>query len=265
MKNLIPIEKLHAHTHRLFLFAGNDASEKPVFAQCHLPGSHFLTLKDDLTGDATTGKGRHPLPAMHAFSDHMMDLGLSPDTPVLIYEDGPHGFAFRLWWMLKAIGVKDVVILYDPAMHWKEQGTDAPADKPAHKGKGLSFDPRSIIEMSGVKRLIENKEATLIDSRDKERYIGIKDEMDHKPGHIPTALSYPYEDLLTDKMPDEDTIRAHFQNLPTDKPLIIYCGSGVSAPWNILLLDEIGLQTTLYPGSFSGWIEDENNPIEKCI
>jgi thiosulfate/3-mercaptopyruvate sulfurtransferase len=102
-------------------------------------------------------------------------------------------------------------------------------------------------------------------NRDKERYIGIKDEMDHKPGHIPTALSYPYEDLLTDKMPDEDTIRAHFQNLPTDKPLIIYCGSGVSAPWNILLLDEIGLQTTLYPGSFSGWIEDENNPIEKCI
>ena len=202
----------------LFLFASNDASEKPVLAQCHLPGSHFLTLKDDLTGDATTGKGRHPLPAMHAFSDHMMDLGLSPDTPVLIYGNGPNMFAFRLWWMLKAIGVKDVVILYDPAMHWKEQGTDAPADKPAHKGKGLSFDPRSIIEMSGVKRLIENKEATLIDSRDKERYIGIKDEMDHKPGHIPTALSYPYEDLLTDKMPDEDTIRAHFQNLPTDKP-----------------------------------------------
>lgn len=261
MKNFLLPEEITNHSDYTPLYAAIEENEKESFLQCHLPGSHFLHLEEDLTGDATTGKGRHPLPEMNAFADQMMDLGISPDTKVLLYGDGLTMAAYRLWWMLKAVGVQDVKFLYDPNTEWKEHGGSDITPVPEEKGEGLAFDPRSIIEMSEVRRSVEKNDITLIDSRDADRYNGVKDMMDHKPGHIPTALSYPYEALLKDTVPDEAAIRAHFEDLPGAKPIVVYCGSGVSAPWNMMLLDEIGIETKLYPGSFSGWIEDETNPV----
>ncbi len=263
MKNFIQIDELEKQPDAVWLYAGADASEEESFRQNHLPGSHFLSLEEDLTGDKTTGRGRHPLPEMNAFADRMMALGISQDTPVRIYGNGLTMAAYRLWWMLKAVGVREVKFLFDPNARWKEQGTNEKTGEVSVPGQGLAFDPRSIVEMNQVRRFIEREDVTLIDSRDADRYHGIKDEMDHKPGHIPTALSYPYESLHREKMPEPEEIREHFRDLPRDKPVVVYCGSGVSAPWNMMLLDEIGIDTTLYPGSFSGWIEDASNPIEK--
>lgn len=263
MKNFIIPEQLSQHMHRVGIYAGATDGEQEAYSRCHLPGSYFLHLEDDLTGDATTGKGRHPLPEMNTFADRIMALGVSRNTPVLLYSEGLSMAAYRLWWMLKAVGVQDVKYLYDPDSQWKEHCTDKPTPLPESAAIDLAFDPRSMMEMSEVRREIQKEAVTLIDSRDAERYLGIKDEYDHRPGHIPTAHSYPYEALQGDTPPDPERIRNHFEALPTGKPVVVYCGSGVSAPFNIMLLDEIGIGSTLYPGSFSGWIEDPENEIEK--
>lgn len=261
MKNWITYEELESNLDRIIVYTTSEKDGEPSFREHHLPGSLFLSLEDDLTGTSETGAGRHPLPDMTEFAKRMMGLGIGSETPVLIYSHGLDMAMYRLWWMLKAVGAQDVKILYDADARWT--AFDAP-DKavPSTQGTGLSFDPATVIEMDGVKAHTLAKDVNLIDSRDARRFDGIEDTMDHVPGHIPTAVNYPYLDLITSAPPSKEEIQAHFSALD-DRPLVVYCGSGVSAPWNVLLLDEIDKPSVLYPGSFSDWITDPKNPIEK--
>ena len=47
------------------------------------------------------------------------------------------------------------------------------------------------------------------------------------------------------------------------KPVVCYCGSGVTAAHNVLAMVHAGMpEPALYPGSFSEWITDPGNPVE---
>lgn len=263
MKNWITQSELEQNMVRRKIYVALDHTAHAAFQERHLPNSAFLSLKEDLTGTAETGEGRHPLPDMTDFADRIMALGIGADTPVLLYSDGMTMAMYRLWWMLKAIGVKDIVLLYDAAGSWKAFSTHFQDPRQSkNRGSGLRFDENWIAKMDEVQAHVKKQDVLLIDSRDKNRFDGIEDTMDHVPGHIPTAVNYPYEELIRDTPPTKEEIEEHFRDL-TDQPLVVYCGSGVSAPWNILLLDEIGRPSKLYPGSFSDWITNKENKIEK--
>jgi thiosulfate/3-mercaptopyruvate sulfurtransferase len=48
------------------------------------------------------------------------------------------------------------------------------------------------------------------------------------------------------------------------RPVISYCGSGVSACLNLLALEHAGLPAgRLYPGSWSQWSRDPDRPVER--
>jgi thiosulfate/3-mercaptopyruvate sulfurtransferase len=40
-----------------------------------------------------------------------------------------------------------------------------------------------------------------------------------------------------------------------------YCGSGVTAVHDILALAVVGIDATLYPGSWSEWVADPTRPV----
>jgi thiosulfate/3-mercaptopyruvate sulfurtransferase len=47
-----------------------------------------------------------------------------------------------------------------------------------------------------------------------------------------------------------------------DAPVISYCGSGVTACHNLLVLERLGyVNTRLYPGSWSQWSNDPDRPV----
>ncbi len=48
---------------------------------------------------------------------------------------------------------------------------------------------------------------------------------------------------------------------PAGREVGVYCGSGVTATHHLLALAELGVDATLYPGSWREWIRDPSRPV----
>ncbi len=86
-------------------------------------------------------------------------------------------------------------------------------------------------------------------------------------GRIPGAVNVPTgTNLAADgRFRSPDQLRALYAaaGVPLDgTEVAVYCGSGVTAIHDLLALELIGVQATLYPGSWSGWITDPERPVE---
>ena len=96
----------------------------------------------------------------------------------------------------------------------------------------------------------------VIDARDRARYRGDTEPVDPRPGHIPGARSLPCRENLA---PDGTflpvpQLRQKLADAGVTGPatLVSYCGSGVTACHNLLMIEHAGLgRGRLYPGSWS--------------
>ena len=109
----------------------------------------------------------------------------------------------------------------------------------------------------------------IIDARSKERYLGIKDRVDPIAGHVPGAISHPFNNNLTKDgvFKSASELRLIYSKILGDSSatnIISMCGSGVTACHNILAMEIAGLfGAKLYVGSWSEWITNSNRPIAK--
>jgi len=110
----------------------------------------------------------------------------------------------------------------------------------------------------------------LIDSRAPERFKGVPGGDYPRYGHIPGAVNVHaysnFSDKQSWKLLADETLKEQFSRegaSATDQPVITYCGSGVSACMNLLVLRKLGFENlSLYTGSFSEWGGDYSRPIE---
>ncbi|HAJ41552.1 MAG TPA: thiosulfate sulfurtransferase, partial [Alcanivorax sp.] len=80
-----------------------DLSKDQVYDQAHVPGAVHLDFKRLLAG---TQPAPGLLPSDDALSALFSELGLTPDTQVVAYDDEGGGWAGRLLWTLDVIGHK---------------------------------------------------------------------------------------------------------------------------------------------------------------
>ena len=99
------------------------------------------------------------------------------------------------------------------------------------------------------------------------RLLLVREKIDNKSGHIPGSINSPYAANINEKgffKSNEELIKK-FEILLNDssKEIVHMCGSGVTACHNFLAVDltqKFGVQK-IYIGSWSAWIEDENNEV----
>lgn len=111
--------------------------------------------------------------------------------------------------------------------------------------------------MGDMKRKVKQDESVLVDSREKQRYLGEVEPLYSKAGHIPGAKNFFWKDVLKSngKWKSASELQSHFSSLSHEQEIIVSCGSGVSACPNILALKQAGFKNIkLYPGSYSDWI-----------
>src|SRR3990167_11404773 len=94
------------------------------YAEGHIEGAQYADLERHLSGPVTKGvTGRHPLPAADTFARQLRAWGISADTDVVLYDDGPGAYAARAWWLLAWLGKRDGVYLLDGGLQaWRAAG-----------------------------------------------------------------------------------------------------------------------------------------------
>ena len=55
------------------------------------------------------------------------------------------------------------------------------------------------------------------------------------------------------------------KELHQQKPIVSYCGSGVTACNTMLVMSEVGLASALYVGSYSDWVTYDDFPIQTGV
>ena len=211
--------------------------------------------------DEAGKRGLHPLPDKERFAATLGAYGIDNDSSVVAYDDGSCSFACRFWWMMRWIGHADVRVLDGGLHQWTEQGLETDVD--AVQAQPCQFEVRPSLTKDCGPDDVLGREHKLIDARSYDRFLGQNESIDHTAGHIPGAVCYPFTgNQDTDKRFKREKDR--FQMLGADESIVCYCGSGVTATHNIMALLLAGYpEPTLYPGSWSEWIEDPNRPIER--
>jgi thiosulfate/3-mercaptopyruvate sulfurtransferase len=239
-----------------------------AYAAGHIPGALFADLANDLSGPLIAGvTGRHPLPDPRALAATFGRWGVDARTQVVAYDAGNGAYAARAWWLFRWLGHSAVAVLNGGLAAWQAEGY--PLRSVAEHRATTTFPVRApLTRVVSVAEVVDQGASMdLVDARTEARFRGEVEPIDPVAGHIPGARCLPFEGNLGSdgRFASPELLRRRFEaGLNTDKELVCYCGSGVTACHNILAMRYAGLQeATLYAGSFSEWIRDPARPVER--
>jgi len=252
------------------------ALEDPDYGRCsyaegHIEGAQYADLNRHLSGTVIKGvTGRHPLPAAETLVQQLRAWGISADTDIVLYDDGPGAYAARAWWLLAWLGKRDGVFILDGGLKaWHGAGFPLSLDAPLVAPGTFAGTPdnRLLLDAEQLEKRLGQPELTLIDARAQPRFRGDVEPIDPIAGHIPGAQCAAFnENLDTDGrfLPAaqlKQRFAAQLQGRSPDE-LVAYCGSGVTACHNLFALSLAGYPLgKLYAGSWSEWITDPKREI----
>ncbi|MCR2783600.1 MULTISPECIES: sulfurtransferase [unclassified Microbacterium] len=238
---------------------------RPEYLAGHIPGAVYVDLGRELAAHGEPTDGRHPLPSATQLGQAARRWGINDGDTVVIYDDFTSFAASRAWWVLADAGLPDVRILDGALAGWVasgrplEEGTVVPEPGAVTLGRGflprLSIDDAARLPDSGV----------LLDVRAAERYRGDSEPLDPRAGHVPGAVNAPTTGNVDadGRFLEPEALRERFEQfgVSDDRPVGVYCGSGITAAHTALALTLAGFAPQLYPGSWSQWSNHPDRPV----
>lgn len=245
---------------------GQPDAGRAAYEEAHIPGAVYLDLERDLSDPVGEHGGRHPLPDAAELAGRLSRVGIGNDTRVVAYDDQGGAMASRLWWLLRYLGHENVFVLDEGFSAWKREGFPVNAEQKTLIPATFlaTVQHNMLVEMDEVRESLGDDGIVLVDSREAPRFRGEVEPLDKKAGHIPGARNKFWKGALDEqgRFKSAEALAEHFADLPRDRELIVYCGSGVTATPNVLALSEAGFENVkLYAGSWSDWISWQDNPI----
>jgi len=240
-----------------FPHEARDASAE--FETAHIPGAVFFDIEAiaDHASDLP-----HMLPSPDVFAAAVGALGLGDDATIVIYETGAPRSAARAWWMLRAMGHEDVLVLDGGLPKWRSESRplETGAATPAPAVFTPRFNPALMRDADDIRHVLQDGSAQIADARPGPRFRGEAAEprAGLKSGHMPGALSLPASDFYaadgTLLPPEALRARLSAVGLDLNGPVISSCGSGITACTLALAAARLGhWDVAVYDGSWAEW------------
>lgn len=233
-----------------------------------VPGAIDTEAYEDFQSPSSKDAGARPLPDIAALQDKARRWGLRPEATIVVYDSDRSMVAARAWWVLRWAGLPDVRVLDGGMPAWltaglpveRQAGVAAPTDIVLSAGHMPEIDAEAAESLA--------RSGVLLDGRIRPNYVG-GPTPDGAParGHIPGAISTPAPDNVTDygNFADDVALKAIYAAVGADgtRPVGAYCGAGMSAAHTVLALAAIGIDASLYVGSWSQWAADPSRPVAR--
>lgn len=232
----------------------------------HIPGAVFVDWTRDFLAQGQP-VGLAPVCDQEAAAAAFKSLGVKDGDLCVLYDDYSHMLAGRVWWAMRYWGFANVRVLNGGWGYWKARGLAVSTDVPEVTQGSFQPQINSAVRVS-LAELQERKALSChMDARGPISYAGTA--KDPRSGHIPGALHVHFNELLdpdTGLFLKADGLEKAFDRLAPDwrtRPVITSCGSGYAGTVPMMALNVLGVEASLYDGSFSEWKQDPSRPVEQ--
>ncbi len=246
-----------------------DLGRAEIYHQLHIPGAVFLDYPRITAMRPPVGG---LLPDERQLSDTLSEIGLTPETHVVAYDDEGGGKAARLLWTLEAIGHHRYSLL-DGGLHAWANERHPLSREPARPTRSdyrarILPDRPPVADADFVLRHLGDPSVVLLDARAPEEYSGER-LFARRGGHIPGAVNLEWtegmdrERNLRLKHAEELKRQLEALDITPDKTVVAYCQTHHRSALSWFMLKALGYPDVKgYEGSWSDWGNRPDTPIE---
>lgn len=241
-------------------------SERRDYRRRHIPGAVYLSV-DDVRVKVAAGGYR--LPSQADGERLVSELGIGPDTHVVIYDDSEGLDATRLFFTLDVIGHRATSILDGGIQAWRRAKHPLTTEVPnvARTDYRPAREPERAASAEWVRDRLNDPTLALVDTRSPAEYTG-KDVRARRGGHIPGAINIEWKQNLRPdgsfKSPDELRALYAAQGITPDKTVVTYCQTHTRAAHTYFVLRLLGYPRLVgYDRSWSEWGNRDDLPLAR--
>lgn len=248
-----------------------DLCKPETYQQGHIPGAVHLDYKQIIAA-------RKPVMGLVPDADHlgqlMSQIGATPDTHIVAYDDEGGGRAARLLYTLDIMQHSRYSLLNGGIHAWANEGY--PLDttvntRPATEYR-VTLQQQPVATKEYLLQHLGDAQVALIDARTPAEYSGEK-KLAARGGHIPGAVNLDWVNLIDQqrnmRLKPDTEIKQLLANTgagtepAADNTVVVYCQTHHRSALMYIAMKHLGYHNVKgYPGSWSEWGNSDDTPVE---
>jgi thiosulfate/3-mercaptopyruvate sulfurtransferase len=171
-----------------------DAGDAPAYRRAHIPGAVGVP-HPYLKGK----KNRLLVMPPEEFETLARRMGISNETPVIVYDDNASLHAARTWWVFQRYGHHDVRVVDGGFNAWLNEGRELTSKAPRPEPGSFTARPDEsvVVTLDELRQRVESGQAPAIwDTRSDGEWDGSETRGNQRAGRVPGAKHLEWRLLM---------------------------------------------------------------------